>query len=281
MKDSGEKKISDNERSIWVASGELALWNFGALALLNVGLLFVESARASFLTQTSVVITPLVSSVSGHRVERSVWLGCAVALIGLILLSDKGRPSTANLDDDDYVIDVGNSDDSDSVWSTIHWAFSALSLSAGDVLVLGGALSWSMYIFRLSSIGHRYPEIPLQAIKTLLVALLYTSWVAISVARCYFVDNGGWDAVDDLWLGWRSWKAWALLAFSAIGTGALADVLQQYGQKMVSASEANILLCIEPVFAMILGRVLLGEMTSATEKAGGVLIVFAALLASR
>jgi drug/metabolite transporter (DMT)-like permease len=273
--------VAVRKTTIWVASSELALWNFGALALLNVGLLFVESARASFLTQTSVVITPLVSSVSGHRVGQTVWVGCAVALAGLLLLSDKGRPSASDLDGDDYVVDVDGTGDVDSIRMTIHSVLSSLSFSAGDLLVLGGALSWSMYIFRLSSIGNQYPEIPLQAIKTLLIALLYTMWVVISATRCYFIDDGGWDAVAHLWLGWRSWQAWALLTFSAVGTGALADVLQQYGQKMVSASEANILLCVEPVFTMMLGRVLLGEVTSITEKVGGVLIVFAALLASR
>jgi drug/metabolite transporter (DMT)-like permease len=66
-----------------------------------------------------------------------------------------------------------------------------------------------------------------------------------------------------------------------VATGAVADILQQWGQRHASASEANILLCIEPVFTMMLGRVLLGEITSAEEKLGGILIVFAAILASR
>ena len=36
----------------WRVASELAAWNFGAQGLLTLGLLSVESARASFLTQT-------------------------------------------------------------------------------------------------------------------------------------------------------------------------------------------------------------------------------------
>ena len=262
---------------MWAAA-ELAVSNFGALAFLNVGLLFVESARASFLTQLSVVITPLVSSACGQKVERMVWAGCAAALVGLVLLSDKGRPMAAD-DDDEYIVEAEDGDD--GIWATFHSILSCLSFSAGDLLVLGGAVSWSMYIFRLSSFGNSYPEVRLQALKTFTIALLYTSWVIVSAIRCYLVDDGGWRAVAELWLGWKSWQAWTLLLFSAVATGALADILQQWGQRLVSASEANVLLCIEPVFTMILGRILLGEITSATEKLGGILIVLAALLASR
>ena len=59
------------------------LW--AALAFLNVALLFVESARASFLTQTSVVITPLISSAQkvekigvGGMCSGAGWVGIAV-----------------------------------------------------------------------------------------------------------------------------------------------------------------------------------------------------------
>ena len=269
-------QICNKPRPMLRAAFELAVWNFGALAFLNVGLLFVESARASFLTQMSVVITPLISSVCGQKVERTVWVGCAVALVGLVLLSDKGRPMAAG-DDDEYIVEA----EDDGIWAAFHSILSCLSFSAGDLLVLGGAISWSMYIFRLSSLGNFYPEVRLQAFKTVIIAILYTSWVIVSAIRCYLVNDGGWDAVTELWLGWKSWQAWALLLFSAVATGAVADILQQWGQRHASASEANILLCIEPVFTMMLGRVLLGEITSAEEKLGGILIVFAAILASR
>jgi len=252
--------LADDETGIiplQTAAFELAIWNFGAQSLLNVGLLFTYAPRASFLTQTSVVITPLLSFVAGQKVSGSVVLGCAVALAGLILLSDRGDSSER----------LSASDES------------MFSLSGGDLLVLAGALSWSMYVFRVSKIGERYPEISLQGVKSILLACLYSSWFVSSMIVCFF--GGGWNMVADLWRGYGEFKAWALLFFSAIGPGALADVLQQIGQKEVSASEANIILCCEPVFTAILARFLLGEVTSPSEILGGALILVAAILASR
>jgi drug/metabolite transporter (DMT)-like permease len=43
-----------------------------------------------------------------------------------------------------------------------------------NILVLGGALCWSLYLFRLSAIGERFDEIKLQALKTTFLAVLYS-----------------------------------------------------------------------------------------------------------
>ncbi|CAK0886502.1 unnamed protein product, partial [Prorocentrum cordatum] len=51
---------------LWAAGLELAVWNLGTGCLLNLGLCFTGAARASFLTQLSVVITPLLLRFSGQ-----------------------------------------------------------------------------------------------------------------------------------------------------------------------------------------------------------------------
>ena len=43
--------------------------------LINAGLLHTSAARASFLSQTSVVMTPLLSAFGGERIPTSVWGG--------------------------------------------------------------------------------------------------------------------------------------------------------------------------------------------------------------
>ena len=58
--------------------------------LITAGLLVSPAARASFLTQTSVVMTPLISAMAGERIRSSVWGGCALALFGLFLISTSG-----------------------------------------------------------------------------------------------------------------------------------------------------------------------------------------------
>jgi hypothetical protein len=44
------------------------IYIYGAQGLQNVGLLFTEASRASFLTQTSVVLTPVLSLFAGEKV---------------------------------------------------------------------------------------------------------------------------------------------------------------------------------------------------------------------
>lgn len=222
---------------------ELAVWNFLAQGLLNIGLLSTGSARASFLTQTSVLITPVISMLFGQSVPLAVWIGCAIALCGLTLLSGGGGAGGTML----------------------------LAFSTGDWLVMGGALSWSLYLFRISKIGKHFNEINLQAIKTTFVAILYSVWFGFSM----------WQNPATP-MGWTtSLVAWGALAYSAVATGTVADILQQQGQKNVSASEANVILSMEPVFAAFFAWLLMGEVTSLQEALGGGLILVAALVATR
>jgi drug/metabolite transporter (DMT)-like permease len=228
--------------SIWLAAGELAFWNFACQALFNLGLLTVPSARASFLGQTSVVLVPLISALAGEKLRGSVWLGCCASLIGLGCLSYQDTTSSTSL-----------------------------GFGVGDLLVLGGACCWSLYVFRVSAVARYYDEVYLQGTKTLYLAILYSAWFLISSLR----------VESSLWSGWDNWVAWAILAYSALGPGAIADLLQQKGQEAVGATESNLILCMEPVFTAILGRLILGEETSWLEKLGGGFLIFGALVSTR
>jgi len=261
--------IDPSPQSLLTTAAELALWNFGAQGLINVGLTYTSAARAAFFTQLSVVLTPLLSAVAAAAaaashssstsratvtVALSEWWACGLALAGLILLSY----NNGNSDD--------NNDDSD--------ADAGLALNAGDILCLLGALSWSTYLFRLSAVGNVYPEVELQASKTLVLAMLYTTWCAAA----YGVTG------QAQWLGWHTGHGavvtWMLLLYSAAGPGMLADVWQQKAQATVSATVANIVLSLEPVFTAMFARLLLGEETTLLEKVGGAFIFTAALVAT-
>ena len=154
-------------------------------------------------------------------------------------------------------------------------------------MILLGALSWSAYIFRTSKLANSYSELNLQFAKTALLALMYGGWfltVAASTlasASTPFPSPGWAEALAPLWSGWKSPVVWALLAYSAVGPGAVADLLQQRGQRETSASESNVILCMESVFAAACAFVLLGEVSSMKEMTGGLLIVAAAVLASK
>jgi len=226
------------QRPLWMVALELALLNFGSQAMINVSLLFITSARAAFLTETSVVMTPLISAAAGYSVRWTVWVACFSAMIGVVILSNTK---------DGY-----------------------LNFSAGDLLVLAGAMSWSAYIFRLSQCGS-YNEVDLQFWKTVILASLYTVWFLISQ----------WHSEVSLWAGYGNVVAWLLLFYSALGPGAIGDVLQQKAQASIAAAEANVILATEPIFTSILGFVLLAEAVTLNEFMGGSFIIAAAVLATR
>eukprot|EP00429_Kryptoperidinium_foliaceum_P007645 CAMPEP_0176007916 /NCGR_PEP_ID=MMETSP0120_2-20121206/3479_1 /TAXON_ID=160619 /ORGANISM="Kryptoperidinium foliaceum, Strain CCMP 1326" /LENGTH=354 /DNA_ID=CAMNT_0017340691 /DNA_START=85 /DNA_END=1149 /DNA_ORIENTATION=- len=228
------------QSSFWRVAFELAFWNFGAQGLLALGLLSTESARASFFTQTSVVMTPILSAIAGYQLRCRVWLGCIIALIGLVLLSDSGAEKFS------------------------------VAFEIGDLFCLSGAFCWSFYLFRLSSVGSSFDEVRMQAAKTLIMAFLYSGWFIVAQIQ----------SETSLWEGWHDWISWALIFYSALGPGALADIIQQKGQAVVWAAEANVILSMEPVFTAILGLFLLGEATSVQEKFGGGLIILASIMST-
>eukprot|EP00977_Amphora_coffeiformis_P026105 scaffold24048_cov194-Amphora_coffeaeformis.AAC.16 len=261
---------------VWVAF-ELALWNFGAQALINTGLRTIASAaRAAFETQLSVVFTPLLSIALGRPAPRRVWYACFSALVGLTLLTvttratkTKDDGATAVNDDDDYIMTTTTVPGS----SLNH----AVSFGVADVLCLAGAMSWSMYLFRLSAVGANYSEVNLQALKTLFLAILYSVWCGVAWFR-----SQQDEAESSPWPGWNNGiLAWVLLLYSAAGPGTIADLMQQKAQATISASIANVILSLEPVFTAFLGRLLMDEETSQLEKLGGAFILTAAVVATR
>jgi drug/metabolite transporter (DMT)-like permease len=248
-----------------IAGLELAFWNFLAQGLLNIGLLTTSSARASFLTQTSVIITPALSRLFGQRVPPKVWVACGLALVGLSVLSAGGgaaAPAAPGVP---------------SVRSLVRF-------STGDWLVLGAALSWSLYLLRLAKLGPMFDEINLQFVKTTLLAVFYTFWLVGGTVL------GGGDGLPKAAaattmgasFGWlMNGVAGLILLYSAVGPGTIADVLQQRGQKQVTASEANVILSMEPIFSALCAWFVLGEVTSMKEAVGGGIILAAALVAAR
>ena len=80
------------------------------------------------------------------------------------------------------------------------------------------------------------------------------------------------------WADWQNWKVWALIAFSAIIPGCVADLTQAKGQETVSASESSVILAGEPLFAALFSAICLGEFLGPMGYLGGALIVMGGLV---
>lgn len=268
---------SNRKQSLWLlllTALDLAIWNFLAQGLINIGLQDCSSARASFLMQSSVISTPLLSLGMGQQVSLPLWCGVALAFLGLVILTAGGGTAAASAGS--ACTKVGSTALFDALVQCLR------SIQRGDAIVLAGATCWSMYLLQLSRAsspannthGIDFPTLPLQAAKTLMVAFMYSVWWMVK--SCF----GTTTNIQSVSPWWTDGVAWVWLAISAIGPGALADVLQQQGQKHVSAAEANVILSSEPVFTAICGFLLLGETVARREMVGGTLVLAAALTTS-
>ena len=274
---SNNNNKNNNPRSFWRFALELALFNFGTQALINMSLVATQGARASFLVQMSVVFTPVLSVLFGQQqVSKRVWIACFVALAGLFVLS--------------------YSEEEEQDENSNHNRYTpSLKFSWGDWCCLLAALCWSLYIYRLSAWGEFFDETITQFAKNIFLAALYTLWMIVSFASRYYYnynyqenenENDYQSTTDEsvswsLWKGWRNDPiAWWILFYSALGPCTLADIFQQKAQSTVPAAETNVILSLEPVFTTLLGFLLLGETPSVQELCGGLLIMIASVVAS-
>ena len=245
--------ITPTRFMFWRFALELAFFNFGTQGLINVGLVTIDSsARASFLTQLSVVITPVLSAIFGHEVHCRVWIACVMALVGLYILS------VSHLSNDDKDEDVSHSNSG------------GIGLSIGDLFCIGGAFCWSYYIYRMSEWGDFFDEMETQFWKNIFLASMYTSWLAIAAIM----------SPTSLWPGIGDWVSWLTLFYSALFPCTIADILQQKAQAVVPAAESNVIMSLEPVFTAILGLILLREGLAWQEIVGGGIIILASVIAS-
>jgi drug/metabolite transporter (DMT)-like permease len=207
-----EEESKGRGASLFLAALELSWWNAGAQGLQNAGLIFTEASRASFLTQTSVVLTPILSLFFGEKVGGNVWGACVLALFGVVTISRAESPAAA----------------------AAAAAHASAGINIGDLLCLAGAACWSMYILRLTQMmqSGKHCATALQAYKTCLLAGWYAVWVAYDASR---VVGGMWA----LWPAAGSLLPLAIICYSAIGPGAVADVMQSRAQEKVKASQVS------------------------------------------
>jgi len=140
------------------------------------------------------------------------------------------------------------------------------SVGAGDLLLLGCPLSWAAY----SLIGkHALPGLSAVAVTTY-AALVGTVLLAVVTA-----------AVGDVAWPDASLRAWSGIAFVGLFGTALAFLLFYRGVRTIGPARTAVFINLVPVFAVLLGVLLLGERLEAELFVGGVLVVAGVLLLNR
>jgi drug/metabolite transporter (DMT)-like permease len=144
-----------------------------------------------------------------------------------------------------------------------HHAGAGEATLAGDLLVvvsLGIALFWILFNKQLMQ---RHSPIVVTAYGLLLGTLMLIVWVPI---------HYGMPPVTGI-----SLKAWLALAASGVLCTATTTLLWNWGMTQVPASQAGVLLNMEPLIGSLLGVLVLGEHLGPSAWVGGVLILTAAV----
>jgi drug/metabolite transporter (DMT)-like permease len=134
---------------------------------------------------------------------------------------------------------------------------------AGDLLVVLSLLIALFWILGNKQLMERHSAITVTAYGILLGTVMLLVWVPIQY---------GMPPVAHI-----SWKAWAALAASGILCTATTTLLWNWGMTQVPASQAGVLLNMEPLMGSLLGVLVLGERLGPSAWAGGGLILVSAI----
>ena len=137
------------------------------------------------------------------------------------------------------------------------------TLQSGDLWVLGCAVCFT---FQILCVDHYAPRV--SNVKLARDEFLVTGGLSMLIALCTETITAE---------GLR--EALIPILYAGIMSGAAGYTLQVLGQRDTDPTVASLLMCLEAVFAVLTGAVLLGEKMTAREAAGCVLMFTAVILA--
>ncbi len=137
------------------------------------------------------------------------------------------------------------------------------SVNVGDLITLGCAFVFSFHIIVIDSYAGDMDSVLLSAIQFGMGALLALPIMLLTET----------PTMPNILACWTS------IIYAAVFSGALGYTLQMIGQKYTNPTLASLLMCLESVFAAVGGWILLGEVLSAKEIVGCLLMLSASVIA--
>lgn len=111
---------------------------FGGASMQQMGLVYTTAGKASFITSLYVVLVPMAGLFLGHRCGLAVWVGAALAVAGLYLLS----------------------------------VTETFTIGRGDLLVLIGAFFWTVHVLTIDYLAKRANPLHIAGIQFLACSVL-------------------------------------------------------------------------------------------------------------
>lgn len=240
-------------RSLWHHRAQLRaagwrLWLVAALGIASYNSLLYQAAHSTPAINITLLNTclPLATFLGGGLLfgewpPRHAWGGMAVAALGLLLLIGRGDPAT----------------------------FLTLDFHRGDLIMLLAVLVWALY----SLLMRRWSEPLALPPLTLLGALILCGWLLM--LPFYLAERallGSFAATPG---------NLAAIAYTALFASLLAYLAWNHGLAVLGAARASLFSYLMPVFAALLGWLLLDERLALHHWLGGGLIFAGLLLATR
>ena len=132
------------------------------------------------------------------------------------------------------------------------------SIQLGDAILFLSAFVWTAHILMIDRFASRVDLIELSAAQIFIVMIL-------SFAAMFAFETPKLSAM---------FSAWFPILYAGVMSSSVAFTLQNYGQRYAEPSTAAILMSFEAIFGALAGRLLLGEVMTAREIFGCVLMLF-------
>ena len=140
---------------------------------------------------------------------------------------------------------------------------SGFRLQGGDLLVLGCAVCFT---FQILCVDHYAPRV--SGVRLARDEFLVTGGLSMMIALATETITG--DGIRE---------AMIPILYAGVMSGAVGYTLQVLGQRDTDPTVASILMCLESVFAVLTGVVILGEKMTVRETVGCILMFSAVILA--
>jgi drug/metabolite transporter (DMT)-like permease len=202
----------------------LGLIIFSTLTLQTVALETTSANHAAFIASFNVILVPLLGQLLGRQVFMKTFLAAGIAIFGVGVM-----------------------------------CWESQQIVIGDLLMLGNAFLYSIYILQLESITLRHPILPLTAIQLWVIAIVSLIWAAPDLVRQHEVIGANLGVI--LYLGLMDTAA--------------TIMLQVLAQRWVNAYETALMYTLEPIFGALFSFLLLGEKLGIRGLIGATLVLVA------
>jgi len=214
---------------------------FLGATLQQTGLIWSTAGNAGFITGLYVLFVPLLGIFRKQQLQRQTIYAIILAVTGLYLIND-------------------NTD---------------IQVTFSNSLILLGAVCWALHMQLIDKLTRKYDTLYLAfaqfaicAVLSLVTGLIYNLSIrpVEYFHRDIFVNIG---------------VAGIALIYSGLISVGIAYTLQIFAQKKVDPTRSAIILCLESVFALIGGWLILKEELTASVLAGALLILLAMIISIR